>query len=83
MFKKGQSKITVTQDQLDSDADNVKCPECETRLFLKYDTSADPDGDKHCRCRHCGAQVGVKIVETAKKTVEQPKLAIKHKAAKK
>jgi DNA-directed RNA polymerase subunit RPC12/RpoP len=73
MFKKGQSKITVTQDQLDSDADNVKCPECETRLFLKYDTSADPDGDKHCRCRHCGAQVGVKIGEPHELKAKQRK----------
>lgn len=77
MFKKGQSKITISQEQIDSDADNVHCPECKTRLWLRFDSQLDSDSDLHIRCRHCGAQIGVKAEELSKAPPKQKKMAKK------
>jgi DNA-directed RNA polymerase subunit RPC12/RpoP len=82
MFKKGQSKIMVTQEDLDQRISDHECPECKNGLFFKTDSHTDSDGDLHVRCRHCGASIGVKIGEVAKKTVAEPRAAAKHKAAK-
>ena len=77
MFKKGQSKIMVSQEQIDSDADNVNCPECHTQLWLKCDSRLDDDGDTHVRCRHCGAQIGMKVGKFSETPPKQKKMAKK------